>query len=358
MARDGEPEAIEALAEAVEEMAEAVAPEPETSPALPEATLPEAENDPAATDSDTLTAILERLDQLIALLTPAATDEDPGDPAAPPLSEELAEVEKQINAEILADAPVTSTEMSLDEAKAMGAMALFGEKYSDRVRVVKAGDYSLELCGGTHVDSTGKLGLFKIISESSVAGGVRRIEAVTGTGVLDYIAGQDRLIADTAAAMKLGNVHELAQKAAAMTAELKEKEKEIAALSAQLTDLKSADLFAEAKPVGAVRLVTAAVENMTADELRGLGDKAKEAGDDLVLVVSCVNGEKGNIAVAAGKAAVAAGANAGRLVKAVSQLAGGNGGGKPDFAMAGAKEIAKLPEALAAAEGLLADMLK
>ncbi len=273
-------------------------------------------------------------------------------------AEELNEVERQINAEILADVSVTSTEMSLDEAKAMGAMALFGEKYSDRVRVVKAGDYSLELCGGTHVDSTGKLGLFKIISESSVAGGVRRIEAVTGTGVLDYIAGQDRLIADTAAAMKLGNVHELAQKAAAMTAELKEKEKEIAALSAQLTDLKSADLFAEAKPVGAVRLVTAAVENMTADELRGLGDKAKEAGDDLVLVVSCVNGEKGNIAVAAGKAAVAAGANAGRLVKAVSQLAGGNGGGKPDFAMAGAKEIAKLPEALAAAEGLLADMLK
>ena len=224
--------------------------------------------------------------------------------------------------------------------------------------MVKAGDFSLELCGGTHVDSTGKLGLFKIISESSVAGGVRRIEAVTGTGVLDYMAGLNRLIADTAVAMKLGNVHELAQKAAAMTAELKEKEKEIAALSAQLTELKSADLFADAKAVGAVRLVTAAVENMNADELRALGDKAKEAGDDLVLVLTCVNNGKGNIAVAAGKAAVAAGANAGKLAKAVAQLAGGNGGGKPDFAMAGAKEIAKLPEALAAAEGLLAEMLK
>ncbi len=273
-------------------------------------------------------------------------------------AEELSEVEKQINDVILADLPVTSTEMGLEEAKAMGAMALFGEKYADRVRVVKAGDFSLELCGGTHVDSTGKLGLFKIISESSVAGGVRRIEAVTGTGVLDYMAGLNRLIADTAAAMKLGNVHELAQKAAAMTAELKEKEKEIAALSAQLTELKSADLFADAKAVGAVRLVTAAVENMSADELRALGDKAKEAGDDLVLVLTCVNNGKGNIAVAAGKAAVAAGANAGKLAKAVAQLAGGNGGGKPDFAMAGAKEIAKLPEALAAAEGLLADMLK
>ncbi len=275
-------------------------------------------------------------------------------------AEELEKVEQQINSVILADLPVTSTEMDINEAKAMGAMALFGEKYSDRVRVVKAGDFSIELCGGTHVSSTGKLGLFKIISESSVAGGVRRIEAVTGTGVLDYMTSLNQMLVGTAAAMKVGNVHDLEHKAAALMADLKEKEKEIASLSAQLTDLKSADLFSDAKAVGAVRLITAAVEDMSSDDIRALGDKAKETGDDIVLVVTCINHEKGsaNIAVAVGKQAVAAGANAGKIVKAVAQLAGGNGGGKPDFAMAGAKEIDKLPAALAAAESIVAEMLK
>ena len=275
-------------------------------------------------------------------------------------SEELSKVENKVNEVILSALPVSSTEMGIEEAKAMGAMALFGEKYGDVVRVVKMGDYSLELCGGTHVDNTGKLGLFKIVSESSVASGVRRIEAVTGNGVLEYIASLNNLIVNTAKAMKLGNVNELDRKAASMAAEIKDKEKEIAALSAQLTEIKSADIFAAAETVGAVKLIKAKVEDMSADEIRTLGDKAKEQGDDIVAVIACVNNEKGsaNIAVACGKAAVAAGANAGAIVRAVAQLAGGNGGGKPDFAMAGAKDLSKLDDAVAAANGIVEGMLK
>ena len=275
-------------------------------------------------------------------------------------SEELSKVENKVNEIILSALEVSSTEMPIEEAKKMGAMALFGEKYGDVVRVVKAGDFSTELCGGTHVDNTGKLGLFKIVSESSVASGVRRIEAVTGTGVVEYIASLNSLIANTAKAMKLGNVNELERKATAIVAEIKEKEREIASLSAQLTDLKSADIVSAPEQIGAVKLIIARAEDMSADDIRSLGDKAKEQGDDVVAVIACVNNEKGsaNIAVACGKAAVAAGANAGAIVRAVAQLAGGNGGGKPDFAMAGAKDLAKLDDAVAAASGIVSGMLK
>ena len=275
-------------------------------------------------------------------------------------SEELAAVENKVNEVILSAAAVTSTEMPIEEAKKMGAMALFGEKYGDVVRVVKAGEFSTELCGGTHVDNAGKLGLFKIVSESSVASGVRRIEAVTGKGVVEYIASLNSLIANTAKAMKLGNVNELERKAVSMAAEIKEKEREIAALSAQLTDLKSADIFSAPEQIGAVKLIIARAEDMSADDIRSLGDKAKEQSDDVVAVIACVNNEKGsaNIAVACGKAAVAAGANAGAIVRAVAQLAGGNGGGKPDFAMAGAKDLSKLDDAVAAANGIVSGMLK
>ncbi|MBQ2965013.1 MAG: alanine--tRNA ligase [Clostridia bacterium] len=275
-------------------------------------------------------------------------------------SEEIATVESKVNEIVLSALDVTSTEMPIEEAKKMGAMALFGEKYGDVVRVVKAGEFSTELCGGTHVDNTGKLGLFKIVSESSVAAGVRRIEAVTGKGVLEYIASLNSLVVNTAKAMKLTNINELERKAAAVVAEIKDKEREIAALSAQLTDLKSADIFSAPEAVGAVKLITARVEDMSADDIRSLGDKAKEQGDNIVAVIACVNNEKGsaNIAVACGKSAVAAGANAGAIVRAVAQLAGGNGGGKPDFAMAGAKDLSKLDEAVKAANGIVAGMLK
>ncbi|MBQ7541639.1 MAG: alanine--tRNA ligase [Clostridia bacterium] len=281
-------------------------------------------------------------------------------------AEELQQVETLVNAEILRGEAVTKTEMPIDEAKRIGAMALFGEKYGDVVRVVCTGSvtdetkFSIELCGGSHVDNTSSLGLFKIVSESSVAAGVRRIEGVTGMGVLEYLNDSLSRMQRTAAAMKLGNVGELEYRAVSLMSELKQKDKEIEKLSAELSALKAGSAFGEARQIGAVRLFTAVLDGtVTADSLRGMCDSAKEKGDDVVVLVGGVN-EKGTVSLAAacGKAAVAAGAHAGTLVREAAKLAGGAGGGKPDSAMAGAKDANKLPDAVAAAADILAGMLK
>ena len=281
-------------------------------------------------------------------------------------AEELREVERLVNEEILRSEPVTKTEMLIDDAKKIGAMALFGEKYGDVVRVVCTGNvtdaqkFSIELCGGSHVDNTSALGLFKIVSESSVAAGVRRIEGVTGMGVLEYLNDNLMRIQRTAAAMKLGNVAELEHRAVSLMGELRQKEKEIEKLSAELSALKAGSVFGEPQTVGSVRLFTAVLDGVvTADELRGMCDSAKEKGDDVVVLVGGVN-EKGAVSLAAGcgKAAVAAGAHAGTLVREAARIAGGAGGGKPDSAMAGAKDALKLPDAVAAAADILAGMLK
>ena len=281
-------------------------------------------------------------------------------------ADELSAVEAAVNAEILRGEAVTKTEMPIDDAKKLGAMALFGEKYGDVVRVVCTGalsdadKFSVELCGGSHVDNTASLGLFKIVSESSVAAGVRRIEGVTGQGVLDVLNDNLSLMQRTAAVMKLGNVGELERRAASLMGELKQKDKEIEKLSAELSALKAGSAFGEAQTVGAVRLFTAVLDGtVTADALRGMVDSAKEKGDDVVVLVGGVN-EKGAVSLAAGcgKDAVKAGAHAGTLVREAAKIAGGAGGGKPDSAMAGAKEPAKLPDAIAAAANILSGMLK
>ncbi len=272
-------------------------------------------------------------------------------------SDELAEVENKVNNIILSAMPVTSTEMPIDEAKKLGAMALFGEKYGDVVRVVRAGDFSTELCGGTHVDNTGKLGLFKIISESSVAAGVRRIEAVTGIGVLEYIAKNNALINSTAAAMKLANVSELDKKAASLTADLKAKEKEIEQLRAELSQLKTGDLMSNAVEVKGVTLIATTVEGVNPGDLRSMCDKVKE-NDNAVAVICGVNGASANFACACGKDAVAKGAHAGNIVKAVSKLAGGSGGGRPDSAMAGTKDVSNIKAAMDAVVSIVEEMIK
>ena len=272
-------------------------------------------------------------------------------------SDELAEVEKKVNSVILSAMPVTSTEMPIEEAKKLGAMALFGEKYGDVVRVVRAGDFSTELCGGTHVDNTGKLGLFKIISESSVAAGVRRIEAVTGIGVLEYIAKNNALINSTAAAMKLANVSELDKKAASLAADLKAKEKEIEQLRAELSQLKTGDLMSNAVEVKGVTLIATTVEGVNPGDLRSMCDKVKE-NDNAVAVICGVNGASANFACACGKDAVAKGAHAGNIVKAVSKLAGGSGGGRPDSAMAGTKDVSNIKSAMDAVVSIVEEMIK
>ena len=273
-------------------------------------------------------------------------------------AEELARVEALVNAEILGAVEVINVEMPIDEAKQLGAMALFGEKYGDVVRVVRAADdFSIELCGGTHVDNTAKLGLFKIRSESSVAAGVRRIEAVTGANVLTMLNEALATISDTAAAMKLNNPAELVSKGASMTAQLKEKDRQIEQLSSKLAAIEVDSLVENAACVGDTKLVVKKFEGVKPDELRTMGDKVRDKCADSVAVFASVNGEKGTIFVAVGKEALAKGANAGKIVKAVAQVTGGNGGGKPDNAMAGAKDLSKLDEALAKAQEIVAEFI-
>ena len=275
-------------------------------------------------------------------------------------SDELKAVENEVNNIILSAESVTMTEMPIEEAKKTGAMALFGEKYGDVVRVVKAGDFSTELCGGTHVSNTGKLGLFKIITETSVAAGVRRIEAVTGTGVLNYIDSLNSKIFGTAAALKVANPSDIEKKAVSLSNELKEKDREIEALTAQLTEMRSGSLFDNAVEVGTLKVIAANAGEVTVDELRQLSDKAKSEGDNIVAVFGAVNKEKGsaNFAACCAPEAVKNGVKAGDVVRAVAKLAGGNGGGKPDFAMAGAKDIDKVDEAIAAVADIVKSFIK
>ena len=274
-------------------------------------------------------------------------------------ADELRKVENTVNEVIMSAVPVVTSEMPIDEAKKLGAMALFGEKYGDIVRVVKADDFSVEFCGGTHVKNTGSIGLFKIVSESSVASGVRRIEAVTGNNVMKYIDKSNELIAETAKNLKLTNYHELASRAAALSAELKEKEREIASLEAEIAASKTADLMKDAKQIGGVRLVTADIGEAGADALRSLCDKALESGDDIIAVFAGKNAEKGTASFACrvGKKAIECGAHAGNIVREVARVAGGAGGGKPDSAMAGAKDVSKIPEALKKASEIVGAML-
>ncbi|MBR3779954.1 MAG: alanine--tRNA ligase [Clostridia bacterium] len=272
-------------------------------------------------------------------------------------ADELAKVENKVNNIILSALPVTSNEMPIEEAKKLGAMALFGEKYGDVVRVVKAGDFSTELCGGTHVNNTGKLGLFKIISESSVAAGVRRIEAVTGYGVLDYIAKNNGLINNTAAAMKLANVSELDKKANSLMSDLKAKEKEIEQLRAELSQLKTGDLMSSSVDVKGVTLISTTVEGVNPGDLRSMCDKVKE-NPDAVAVICGINGANANFACACGANAVSKGAHAGNIVKNVSKIAGGSGGGRPDSAMAGTKDVSNIKAAMDAVVSIVEEMIK
>ena len=273
-------------------------------------------------------------------------------------AEEIAKVEALVNSAILEAELCSTTVTDIDSARKMGAMALFGEKYGKTVRVVRMGSSSIELCGGTHVDNTGKIGLFKIISESSVAAGVRRIEAVTGTGVLALLGQKDALIHATAEKLKVNNPADIAAKATQLQGELNAAHKEIDALNGKIAASRVDDLVKGAIAVGAVRLITANLEGVTADVARTMNDQIKEKNPDAVIILAVTAGGKLNFVAAAGKDAVAHGAHAGKLVGAVAAVTGGKGGGRPDNAMAGGQDASKIAEALASAEGVLGGMLK
>ncbi len=271
--------------------------------------------------------------------------------------EEIAEVERLVNNEILSAIPVTMEEMPIEEAKKLGAMALFGEKYGDVVRVVTAGD-SIEFCGGTHVSNSAQIGLFKIVSESSVAAGVRRIEAVTGSGVLELLNGFKDTIIRSAKALKLANITELPEKCASVASELKDKEKQLESLNQQVANSKVAAIFDNAKEVNGVKVISARMDGSAPDALRKLGDSVKDKAEAIIALFAAVNGEKGTFYCVCTKDAIAKGGNAGQIVREVSAVTGGKGGGKPDGAMAGAGDIAKVDEALAKFEDIVSGIIK
>ena len=272
--------------------------------------------------------------------------------------EEITKVEEIVNNEILAGETGSMTEMPIDEAKKLGAMALFGEKYGNIVRVVRMGDFSIELCGGTHVDNTAKIGLFKILSEASVAAGVRRIEATTGTGVLALISRERQLINDTARELKAQNTSDIVRKAVQLTSELREARREIETLNSKLASSKLSTILATTTPVGSCRLIASRLDDTDLEVARSLADEIKASNADAVAVLAVVSDNKLNFIAVAGKDAVAKGAHAGKLVGAVAAVTGGKGGGRPDNAMAGGRDISKIDSALAAASDALAGMLK
>jgi len=270
--------------------------------------------------------------------------------------DDLRKVERLVNQEAMKAMDVVTVETSIDEARKMGAMALFGEKYGSTVRVVKAGDFSMELCGGTHVSNTSSIGLFKITSESGVAAGVRRIEAVTGTGALAYMENLENTLEEVAVVMKT-NTKDVVRRAESLLHELKEKEKEIESMKSALSAGAADDILKNAKEIKGVK-VASALMDLDAEGLRNLGDKLRDKLGKSIVVLGSTKDNKVIFIVMASKDAVASGAHAGNIVKAIAKLAGGGGGGRPDMAQAGGKDPSKAHEAINAAYGIIEEMLK
>ena len=270
--------------------------------------------------------------------------------------EELDRAEALVNARILRGIPVQTIETDIDEAKKMGAMMLFGEKYGKVVRVVKMGEVSAEFCGGTHVANTAMVGLFHIISETSVAAGVRRIECVTGMGVLAQLREKDTLIHAVAKELKVQNSADVAKKAAQLQSELSGSKREVEMLNAKLAAGQLQSLLAGAFEVRGVRVLCTKID-MQPDAARALADQIKADHADTVAVLALPGADKVSLLAVAGKDAVAKGIHAGKLVGTVAAVMGGKGGGRPDSAMAGGKDADKLDEALMTARKTAEEMI-
>ena len=270
--------------------------------------------------------------------------------------EEITKTEVLVNQFILSATEVTMKEMPIEEAKKMGAMMLFGEKYGDIVRVVQAGDFSTEFCGGTHIANSGEIGMFMILSESSVASGVRRITAVTGENLFAILKSLQYTAKFVSSLLKTGE-DGIINKIEQLISDNKAGEKKIATLNAELTKLKSADMFKAPINIEGLEVYTASLTDVTPDALRSMGDELKAKGDNVVAVLSTVVGGKVNFATVCGKEAIAKGIKAGALVKEIATIAGGGGGGRPDSAMAGAKNVDAVPEAMSKVEQIIKSML-
>lgn len=268
-------------------------------------------------------------------------------------AEELVEIERRVNEQIWNALPVNIDLKPIDEAKAMGAMALFGEKYGDIVRVVQIGDYSLELCGGCHVNNTSEIGLLKIVSESGIGSGVRRIEAVTGRGAYLFLDGQLELLKQAAGQLK-ANVNDVPKRIEGLFQQLKELACENESLQSKLSVIEAGELTSQVVSVGPTKLLAAQVQAGSMDALRTLADELKVKLPDAVLVLGSPMEDKVSFVVVVPQEEIKRGLHAGKLVKEVAAVCGGGGGGRPDMAQAGGKDASKLSEALKAAADWIA----
>lgn len=260
--------------------------------------------------------------------------------------EELTKIEQDVNQAIWASLPVDIEEMNIADAKAKGAMALFGEKYGETVRVVSAGTYSIELCGGIHVGNTAEIGLFKIVSESGIGAGTRRIEAVTGAGAY-RVMNQHLETLEQAAAVLKTKTTEVPVRIEALQQQLRETERANESLQAKLANIEAASLKDDVEKINGVRVLAKRVDVSDMDALRGMMDELKSSLGSAIIVLGSAQGEKVNLVASVSKDLIDQGYHAGKLIKEVATRCGGGGGGRPDMAQAGGKDASKLEEALA-----------
>ena len=276
---------------------------------------------------------------------------------SPVTASEIEKIEILVNDKIMEAYNVNTDVMSIEEAKSSGAIALFDDKYKDEVRVVSIGSFSKELCGGTHVRNSGQIGLFKILSETGVAAGIRRIEAVTGINAIREMESKNELLKEAAKALKCTE-KDILTKVSANLNELKEKDKEINTLKSKLIKGVEDEILKEAKYIKGTKCVTYSLENIDGNALRDIGDKVKDKLGEGVIVLASTKDGKVNFVAMATKNAVANGAHAGKIIKEVAKVAGGGGGGRPDMAQAGGKLPEKIQEALKKVPEVLETLLK
>lgn len=271
--------------------------------------------------------------------------------------EELNEIEKRVNDSIFRNLKVETIITSLDEARKIGAMALFDEKYGDEVRVVKAGNYSTELCGGSHVDNTGNIQIFKLLNETGIASGVRRIEAITGTAALNYVNNTESVMEELISLLKT-NKNDIIEKAKSILIDNKALEKQINSLKSQLANSKLNDIINDVIEVEGIKLVARKLDNLDINNLREMGDKLKDKLGSVIVVLGTVKENKVIFMATATKDLVTKGIHAGNIIREVSKVTGGGGGGRPDMAQAGGKDPSKVDEALSIVKDLIIKQIR
>ena len=272
--------------------------------------------------------------------------------------EEITEVERLVNEEILAASPVITEELPIEEAQKRGAMALFGEKYGKVVRVVTVPDFSTEFCGGTHLTNTAQAGLFKIVTETSVANGVRRIEGVTGLEIINSFNKVNMFLGKIGQAIKASGDNAILNRCISLQNEVHDLKKEIDRLNEKISASQLKGLYDNLEEVNGIKIITAMLTGTSSDSLRKAADNIKNNNDSFITVLAGVNGDKGNFVCCCSPEAIAKGANAGQIVRKVAEITGAKGGGKPDMAMSGIGDLGKIDEALLAVKKIVEETVK